>query len=122
MPHVQVLARKFLFISLVVPGAFAQLREQPTPPSPTGVQTDYIVGFREGVMAAQRIAAIARTGAEVRSDLGIVNAVAVHVPNINALAAIQREVAVVSIRPDLPVHATAKPGGGGGRREWAGGT
>ncbi len=109
-----MLLNRFLIVSLIVPAALAQVREQPTPPSPTNVQTDYIVGFRATETSAQRIAAIVRAGARVRSDLRLVNAVAVHVPNSNVLSALQRDTGVVSIRPDLPVYATAKPGGGTG--------
>jgi subtilisin len=75
--------------------------------------TDYIIGFRPSVPFAQRASTVGRAGAQVRFDLHMVNAMAVSVPNLNALAALQRETTVVSIRPDLPVYATAKPGGSG---------
>jgi len=43
-----------------------------------------------------------------------VNAVAVRVPNVNALAALRADLSVVDILPDREVHMFAKPGPGGG--------
>ena len=107
-----IMHRTFVAVALTAPVVFAQLREQPAP-TPQAVVTDYIIGFQRSTPFAERASAVARAGANVRFDLRLVNAVAVRVPNLNALAALRREMAVVSIRPDLPVHASAKPGGGG---------
>ena len=93
--------------------AFGQVRERPTPASPAMPLTDYIVAFTDSTTSAQRAAMVRRAGGEVGRDLRIVNALAVRVPNVNVLGALQRDLSVVSIRADLPVYATAKPGGGG---------
>jgi subtilisin len=82
----------------------------------------FIVTFRAGISRAQRAASVAQAGAVLRFNYGIINAAAVRVPNLNALAALGRDVSVVSITPDHRIHAiqneaNAKPpntGGGGG--------
>ena len=82
----------------------------------------YLVTFRPGTSQAERAAAVGRAGGALRFNYSIVDAVAIRVPNANALAALQNNPAVVSIIPDRTVRAipssdvdaNGKPGGGGG--------
>jgi subtilisin len=82
----------------------------------------YLVMFREGTPRADRAAAVQRAGALVRFNYSIVDAVAIRVPNANALAILRNNPAVLSIVPDRAVHAipasrveeNGKPGGAGG--------
>ncbi|MFN3324539.1 MAG: S8 family serine peptidase [Bryobacteraceae bacterium] len=96
--YMPILLAGFLLSS----AAFAQLVEPPAVP-PGGQQDRYIVTFRAGSTAAQRAASVSRAGATAQIDLRIVNAVAVRVPNANALAALQRDPDVISIAEDRPV-------------------
>jgi subtilisin len=67
---------------------------------------------------------VQRAGALLRFNYRIVDAVAVTVPNINVLAALQRDMSVIQIVPDRPIYAIqgpasspagkGKPGGGSG--------
>jgi subtilisin len=66
---------------------------------------DYIVGFQQGTPKADRLAVAARHGATVRRNYSIVDAIAVTVPNENALRALAGE-AGVQITPDYPVFAS----------------
>ncbi|HET9218091.1 MAG TPA: S8 family serine peptidase [Terriglobia bacterium] len=82
---------------------------------------DFIVSFNPGTSQQRKAAAAAQHGVSVRFNYRIVNAVAVTVPNENALRRLQQESDVLSITPDHPVFATqaanagkGKPGGGGG--------
>jgi subtilisin len=86
-----------------------------------GPQSDekYIVMFHPGTSQADRAAAVGRAGAALKFNYSIVDAVAVRVPNANALAALQKDPAVLSIIPDRTVHAipdaiNGKPTHGGG--------
>jgi subtilisin family serine protease len=79
----------------------------------------YIVTFQPGVSRAERSAAVRGAGAALRFNYSIIDAVAVRVPNANALAALGRNRGVLRISPDRAVHAYAKggpgkPGGGNG--------
>jgi subtilisin len=83
----------------------------------------YIVMFRAGTSPAERATAVRGTGAALRFNYSIVDAVAIRIPNPNAIAALQRHSSVVNIVPDRAVHAIpaagsvgqmAKPGAGGG--------
>jgi len=87
---------------------------------------DYIVSFQPGTPRAARAAAAGRHGAALRYNYRIVDAVAVTVPNQNALRALSQEPGVRSVTPDYPVFASqsshasdrasekgkGKPGGG----------
>ena len=74
--------------------------------------------FQAGTGRAERGAAARRAGALVRFNYATIDAIAVKVPNANALAGLGRELSVSRIIPDRPVFAvqsqTARPGGGGG--------
>jgi subtilisin family serine protease len=89
----------------------------------------FIVTFEKGTSRAERAATVARHGAGVRFNYGIIDAVAITAPNENALRALTGEGKVRSITPDFAVFATqsatalnnananagkGKPGGGGG--------
>jgi subtilisin len=91
---------------------------------------NYIVSFDEGTPRSARAAAAARHGAAVRYNYGIIDAVAVSVPNENAVRGLLGEASVRSITRDFEVHASpatssndnasenahanGKPGGGSG--------
>ena len=82
---------------------------------------EYIVQFRAGTSAAARRAAAAAAGGTARFVYSGVSAAAVRIPSQQALAALQRNPAVISIVPNRPVFAIqsaeakgGKPGGGGG--------
>ena len=86
---------------------------------------DYIVTFRDGTIPAVRAVAANNAGAALRFNYTIVNAIAVTVPNANALAALQNDPSVLSIVPDRPVFAfqrgNKKPEGGPGGGNGGGG-
>jgi subtilisin len=84
----------------------------------------FIVTFEPGTSRGARAAAAARHGASVKFNFGIIDAIAVTVPNENAARAFLGESSVRSITPDFEVHATqaeasnhaggnGKPGSGG---------
>ncbi len=89
---------------------------QANPPGSAG-SDNYIISFRPGTSQAARAAAVRRAGAALRFNYAIVDAVAVHIPNTNVFAALQREPSVLEIIPDRAVQADqqadGKPGGGG---------
>jgi subtilisin len=104
---------------------FAVLAMIVTTALPAAAQSnDYIVAFQPGTPRATRAAAAARHGAALRYNYGIVDAIAVRVPNENALRALSQDASVRSVTPDYPVfksqsanaseNAKGKPGGGGG--------
>ena len=101
-------------------GVYARAQQVQAPPSPASPQGandgSYIVTFRAGTSQADRAASVRRAGAILRFNYRIVDAVAI-TGNINALAALQREITVLEIIPDRPVRAfqspNARPGGGG---------
>ena len=66
---------------------------------------EYIVHFTEGTPPAARRVAAANAGAAIRFIYTGVSAAAVRVANERALAALQRNPAVVSILPNRPVFA-----------------
>jgi len=108
----------------LIAGASAQLRTTPMGPPDPEAGAKYIVGFRAGTSRADRAASVGRAGALLHFNYTIVDAAAVTVPNVNALAALGRDVSVWRITPDRAVHAIqfpggpvggqGKPGGGGG--------
>src|SRR5262245_29592024 len=83
---------------------------------------DFIVSFHPGTPQGRKAAAAVRHGAGVRFNYNIINAIAVTVPNENALRRLAQEPDVQDITPDYPVFATqsanagnkGKPGGGSG--------
>jgi subtilisin len=83
---------------------------------------DFIVSFDAGTSQNARAAAAARHGAAVRFNYRIIDAIAVTIPNENAMRGLLGEGSVRSITPDFPVFASqsaqgiahGKPGGGGG--------
>jgi len=87
---------------------------------------DVLVSFEPGTSRASRAAAAARHGAALRFNYGIIDAMAVTLPNENARRGLLGEAAVRSVTPDFPVFAsqqgpasnngkgTGKPGTGGG--------
>jgi subtilisin len=66
---------------------------------------EYVVQFQNGTPAAARRAAVASAGASVRVVYNGVSAAAVRVPNDQALAALMRNPAVLTIVPNRPVFA-----------------
>lgn len=112
----------FIVVLLAVTTASAQVATPPQPPaSPANSADGYIVTFRPGTSLADRAASVARAGALLRFNYTIIDAAAVRVPNVNALAALQRDMSVVGIFPDReiraiqspPIEGWKKPGGGG---------
>jgi subtilisin len=118
-----------LVVALLVMGAvtaLAQLAPDPQQTVPAARSADhggrYIVSFHPGTTPDGRAAVAARAGALLRFNYDIVDAIAITVPNANALAALGLEPSVRAIIPDRPVHAIpgpadtakGKPGGGGG--------
>ncbi len=100
--------------------AVSSLAQAQTPGQGDG---NYIVTFRAGTSQADRAAAVRGSGAALRFNFSIVDAVAISAAGPNALAALGRNPAVLSIVPDRrvqaiqrpeDVEANAKPGGGGG--------
>src|SRR5262245_25150103 len=91
-------------------------------PSPAAAQANqYIVSFVPGTPRAARAAMSARHGAALRFNYGIIDGVAVSVPNQNVLRALSQDPSVRSVIPDYPVFASQyghavkgnHPGGGG---------
>ena len=105
-----------LMTFLVVLVAFAAFAS-----SAAAQSRDFIVSFNPGTSQQRKAAAAGQHGVSVRFNYRIVNAVAVTVPNENALRRLEQESDVLSVTPDYPVFATqsanagkGKPGGGGG--------
>ncbi len=90
----------------------AQVRTPPAGPPDPEANAKYIIGFRPGTSVADRAASVSRAGAVLRFNYTIVDAAAVTVPNVNALAAFQRDVSVLHIIPDRAIHAIQAPGQG----------
>lgn len=65
----------------------------------------YIITFLPGTTGADRVEAARRAGATPLVDLGLINAVSVRIPDINILAALQRDSAVVRIVQDRRTYA-----------------
>jgi len=120
----------FLFRSAGLSAAVAILATILFPPAAvaqaqSAVGDGYVVTFRSGTTSADRAAATRGAGAALRFNFDLINAAAVRVPNVNALAALQRNLAVVSIVPDHPVFAyqnTLGKGGGSGNKGGKGGS
>jgi subtilisin family serine protease len=79
----------------------------------------FIIQFVKGTSQGARQLAAIQAGASVQYNYASIDAIAVTVPNENALNAFKRNGAVASIAPDFLVEAAvvrgnAKPGGGGG--------
>jgi subtilisin family serine protease len=77
---------------------------------------NYIVTFRDGTIPAVRAVAANNAGAALRFNYSIINAIAVTVPNANALAAFENNPSVLSIVPDRPVFAFQQANGKGGEK------
>jgi subtilisin len=79
---------------------------------------NYIVQFREGTSAADRAAVLRGAGAALGANFGRVHAVAVRVPDANALTTLVNNPFVRAVVPNRRVFAyqngKGKPGGGGG--------
>ena len=85
--------------------------------------SNYIVTFRPGTDRAIRARAVANHGSALRFNYSGVDAAAVAVPNVNALAALVNDPSVMTVVPDRlvsayqdvggNVKASGKPGGGG---------
>ena len=67
---------------------------------------DFIVSFEPGTSRASRAAAAARHGVGLRFNYGIIDAIAVTLPNENARRGLLGEGTVRSITPDFPVFAS----------------
>jgi len=63
----------------------------------------YVVTFRDGTIPAVRAVAANNVGATLRFNYSIINAIAVMVPNPNALAAFENN-------PSVPKHRTRSAG------------
>jgi len=109
--------KRILIVIMLVLPAMAQAQ--------VGSRADdrYIVMFAAGTSEARKAAAVERAGAMLRFNYSIVNAVAVRIPNANALAALRNDGSILSIIPDRAIHAiegiqdigaSGKPGSGGG--------
>jgi subtilisin family serine protease len=86
-----------------------------TPALAQGAQR-YVVTFDASISPAARALVVRRAGATLEINYRGVAAASVTVPNTNALAALERDPAVVSIVPDRLVSAyqgKGKPNGGG---------
>lgn len=81
---------------------------------PTAAANGYIVRFARGTPKAARATAAFQAGAQLRYNYDSFEAIAVTVPNENALNALRRHAAVVQVAPDWGFRANAKPGTGGG--------
>ena len=66
---------------------------------------DYLVMFGEGISVVDREIAVRNAGAVPRFNYYIVPGAAVHIPNVRALEALQRNPRVVTIIPDRKVYA-----------------
>jgi subtilisin len=102
---------------LAVTAATGQVREPGSGPAAGSPNEDqYLIMFRAGTPANERAQAVSRGGGLLRYNLDVINGVAARIPNFNALTALRRNAAVVSIVPDRVVEAFQgkKPGGGGG--------
>jgi len=106
-----------LVVALLVMGALtavAQLAPDPQQTMPAARSADhggrYIVSFRPGTTPDDRAAVAARAGALLRFNYRVVEAIAVRVPNANALAALQAQPSVQAIIPDRPVYAIQAAG------------
>lgn len=74
---------------------------------------DVIVIFREGTDAAHRDRVVRGAAAIVHRHFQTVAATAARLPGVAARTFLDRHPDVMAIVPDRPVHAHAKPGGGG---------
>lgn len=79
----------------------------------------YIVQFTKGTSPGVRTLAAAQAGAAIRYNYVSTEAIAVTVPNANALNSLKRNAAVISVTADHIIEAAvvkgnAKPGSGGG--------
>lgn len=112
---------KLVYIILValVCGGLANAQIATPAPQVTNSDENYLVMFRPGTSQADKVAVAQRSGALLRFNFHIVDAIAVRVPNVNVLVALQRNPSVLSIIPDRPVYAfqaangKGKPGGDG---------
>jgi subtilisin family serine protease len=109
-----------LLVVMLVMGsrsAVAQLAPDPQQVPPAARSADhgdrYIVSFHPGTTPDSRAAVAARAGALLRFNYRVVEAIAVRVPNANALAALRAEPSVQAIIPDRPVYAIQAAGGSG---------
>lgn len=89
---------------------------------PPEAEQRYIISFHPGFRAADRAETAIRAGAEPLLDLGLINALAVRIPDINIHAALQANSAVVRIVPDHKIFAIqARPRRGiGGSSDFIG--
>lgn len=85
------------------------------PSEPEAVPAGYIVMFAPGTSAPERAAAAFAAGAAVRFIYAGVEAVAITVPNQNALAALANNPNVERIVPDFIVEGAVKGGNGKGK-------
>jgi len=101
-----------LVVALLVMGALTALAQLAPDPQQTVAAVRsadhgnrYIVSFVPGTSREARTAAAGRAGALLRFNYDIVDAIAIAVPNANALAALGLEPSVRAIIPDRPVYA-----------------
>jgi len=99
------MVRHIGILLILAPALVAQIRVTPQPGPPAGQGAGYIVSFRPGTSQADRAASVRRAGAALRFNYRIIDAAAVRVPNVNALAALGRDMSVVRITPDRRVYA-----------------
>lgn len=74
----------------------------------------YIVTFRTGTSQNDRASSARRAGVQLRYNFALTDSIAVTIPNVNALAALQQDISVLTIIPDREMTAFAKPGSDGG--------
>lgn len=72
---------------------------------PPGLEDRFIVTFTPGMAASDRLAVAWRAGAIPLVELGLINAVAVRISDLQILAALQGDAVVLNIVPDRKVYA-----------------
>lgn len=70
-----------------------------------GLEDRYIVTFSPGTSGADRLATAWRAGAVPFAELGLINGLAVRIPDMRVLAALQAEISVLRLTPDRRVFA-----------------
>ena len=112
---------QFAVVVLTASASYAQDVIQPgqpmrglAPEPATAVGNSYIVTFATGTARSARAAAAAAVGAAVRFNYENADAVAVTVPNENALNALRRNPQVLRVQADYVVKGRPKPPGNGG--------
>lgn len=132
LPILRVIATFSVVFILGASSAFAQVVPTPLPPigppglvgAPPCLDPTMLPGqarvpcvsipvFTEGTTVDDRANIIQGAGAVLRFNFNLVNAAAVFVPDEETLSALLTNPNIVSLIPDRPIHAIAKPDGAG---------